>query len=158
MRHYEIVLLVHPDQSEQVSAMVERYRSVVEENGGAVHRHEDWGRRQLAFPIEKVHKAHYLLFNVECDADVLAELKNMFKFSDAVIRNLVVRMDKAVTEPSPMMREDSEEEGERKGERKGEKEGRREDREQASDDDSSDDDSDDNGDDGDDADDSQEDK
>lgn len=106
MRHYEIVLLIHPDQSEQVPAMVERYRSVVEDKGGAVHRQEDWGRRQLAFPIEKIHKAHYLLFNIECDAAVLAELKNMFKFSDAVIRNLVVRMDRAVTEPSPMMREE----------------------------------------------------
>lgn len=106
MRHYEIVLLVHPDQSEQVPAMVERYRSVVEENGGAVHRQEDWGRRQLAFPIEKVHKAHYLLFNVECTAEVLDELKNMFKFSDAVIRNLVIRQEEAVTEPSPMMREE----------------------------------------------------
>jgi small subunit ribosomal protein S6 len=111
MRHYEIVLLVHPDQSEQVSAMVERYRSVVEENGGAVHRHEDWGRRQLAYPIEKIHKAHYLLFNVECNADVLDQLKNMFKFSDAVIRNLIVKMDEAQTEPSPMMRGDDESEG-----------------------------------------------
>ncbi|KAA3631879.1 MAG: 30S ribosomal protein S6 [Proteobacteria bacterium] len=117
MRHYEIVLLVHPDQSEQVPAMVERYRSVVEDNGGAVHRQEDWGRRQLAFPIEKVHKAHYLLFNVECTAEVLDELKNMFKFSDAVIRNLVMRTDRAVSEPSPMMREEEASESREGGER-----------------------------------------
>ncbi|MCZ7596549.1 MAG: 30S ribosomal protein S6 [Gammaproteobacteria bacterium] len=117
MRHYEIVLLVHPDQSEQVGAMVDRYRAVVEENGGTVHRQEDWGRRQLAYPIEKIHKAHYLLFNIECDAAVLDQLKNMFKFSDAVIRNLVVRMDRAVTDPSPMMREAESEEGSERGAR-----------------------------------------
>src|SRR5690606_14461495 len=117
MRHYEIVLLVHPDQSEQVGAMVDRYRAVVEENGGTVHRQEDWGRRQLAYPIEKIHKAHYLLFNIECDAAVLDNLKNMFKFSDAVIRNLVVRMDRAVTDPSPMMREAESEEGPERGTR-----------------------------------------
>ncbi|GJL82000.1 MAG: hypothetical protein DHS20C01_16340 [marine bacterium B5-7] len=103
MRHYEIVLLVHPDQSEQVPAMIERYRSVIEDNGGVIHRREDWGRRQLAYPVEKIHKAHYLLFNIECSAEVLEELKTMFKFSDAVIRNLVVRMDNAITEPSPML-------------------------------------------------------
>src|SRR5690606_4775988 len=117
MRHYEIVLLVHPDQSEQVGAMVDRYRAVVEENGGTVHRQEDWGRRQLAYPIEKIHKAHYLLFNIECDAAVLDQLKNMFKFSDAVIRNLVVRMDRAVTDSSPMMREAESEEGAERGAR-----------------------------------------
>lgn len=106
MRHYEIVLLIHPDQSEQVVAMVERYCSVVTDSGGAVHRQEDWGRRQLAYPIDKIHKAHYILLNIECGGEALDQLKNMFKFSDAVIRNLVVRADRAITEASPMMRED----------------------------------------------------
>ncbi len=104
MRHYEIVLLVHPDQSEQVPAMVERYKGMVTAGGGAVHRFEDWGRRQLAFPIAKVHKAHYLLLNVECDKKTLDELTAAFRFSDAVLRNLVVKMEEAVTEPSPMAR------------------------------------------------------
>jgi small subunit ribosomal protein S6 len=114
MRHYEIVLLIHPDQSEQVAAMVERYCAVTTESGGAVHRQEDWGRRQLAYPIDKVHKAHYILLNIECGPEALDQLKNMFKFSDAVIRSLVIRTDEAVTEPSPMMRnDDSGEEGSR---------------------------------------------
>ncbi|TAK50893.1 MAG: 30S ribosomal protein S6 [Gammaproteobacteria bacterium] len=114
MRHYEIVLLVHPDQSEQVPAMVERYRGIVTAGGGTVHRLEDWGRRQLAFPIAKMHKAHYLLLNIECDGATLAELTGGFRFSDAVLRNLVIRMDQAVTEPSPMVREPEERErGER---------------------------------------------
>src|SRR5437879_10209598 len=102
MRHYEIVFIVHPDQSEQVPAMVERYRTMVTSHGGRIHRLEDWGRRQLAYPIAKVHKAHYLLMNVECDTRTLGELTGAFRFSDAVLRNLVIRMDEAVTEPSPM--------------------------------------------------------
>jgi len=108
MRHYEIVFLVHPDQSEQVPAMLNRYRTMIEGRGGQVHREEDWGRRQLAFAIEKVHKAHYALMNIECDQETLEELKNLFKFNDAVIRNLIVKMDKAVTDASPMVREDEE--------------------------------------------------
>jgi len=102
MRHYEIVFLVHPDQSEQVPAMVERYQSMVTESGGAVHRSEDWGRRQLAHPINKIHKAHYALLNVECDSPVIDEIKTAFKFNDAVLRNLVLVRDDAVTEASPM--------------------------------------------------------
>ena len=102
MRHYEIVFLVHPDQSEQVPAMVERYQSMVTEAGGTVHRSEDWGRRQLAHPINKIHKAHYALMNVECGFDVINEIKSAFKFNDAVLRNLVIVRDDAVTEASPM--------------------------------------------------------
>jgi small subunit ribosomal protein S6 len=102
MRHYEIVFLVHPDQSEQVPAMLERYKSMIANGGGAVHRLEDWGRRQLAFPIAKVHKAHYILLNVECDQKTLSELTGAFRFSDAVLRHLVVKMDEAVTEASPI--------------------------------------------------------
>ena len=109
MRHYEIVFLVHPDQSEQVPAMIERYRGMITAGGGAIHRLEDWGRRQLAFPIAKVHKAHYVLMNIECDQKALDELTGAFRFSDAVIRNLVVSMPEAVTEPSPMAK--AEEEG-----------------------------------------------
>src|SRR5918999_1577375 len=106
MRHYEIVLIVHPDQSEQVPAMVERYRSAVTGKGGKIHRLEDWGRRQLAYPLQKVHKAHYVLMNIECDNETLAELEHSFKFSDAVLRHLIIKMDKAHTAPSPMMREE----------------------------------------------------
>jgi len=102
MRHYEIVFLVHPDQSEQVPAMVERYQGIVTESGGTVHRTEDWGRRQLAHPINKVHKAHYVLLNVECEQTPLDDIKGAFRFNDAVLRNLVVARDKAVTEASPM--------------------------------------------------------
>lgn len=102
MRHYEIVILVHPDQSEQVPAMIERYRGIIAAGGGEVHRFEDWGRRQLAFPIAKMHKAHYLLLNIECDGKVLAELTEGFRFSDAVLRHLVIKLDRAVTVPSPM--------------------------------------------------------
>ena len=102
MRHYEIVFLVHPDQSEQVPAMVERYQGIVTESGGAVHRTEDWGRRQLAHPINKVHKAHYVLMNVECEQTPLDEIKGAFRFNDAVLRNLVIARDEAVTEASPM--------------------------------------------------------
>ena len=102
MRHYEIVFLVHPDQSEQVRAMVDRYRSIIESDGGHIHRLEDWGRRQLAYPIEKVHKAHYVLMNVECSKSVLDELESSFRFNDAVLRNLVMARREAVTEESPM--------------------------------------------------------
>jgi len=102
LRHYEIVFLVHPDQSEQVNAMIERYRSMIESNGGAIHRLEDWGRRQLAYPINKIHKAHYVLMNVECDSSTLNELTSAFRFNDAVIRNLVIQRDQADVEPSPM--------------------------------------------------------
>ena len=102
MRHYEIVFLVHPDQSEQVPAMVERYQGMVTESGGNIHRSEDWGRRQLAHPINKIHKAHYALLNVECDFPVIREIKSAFKFNDAVLRHLVIARDDAVTEASPM--------------------------------------------------------
>ncbi len=106
MRHYEIVFIVHPDQSEQVPGMVERYRSVVTSKGGAIHRLEDWGRRQLAYPIQKIHKAHYVLMNIEVDNETLAELEHSFKFNDAVLRHLTVKMKAAVTTPSPMMKEE----------------------------------------------------
>ncbi len=114
MRHYEIVFLVHPDQSEQVPAMIERYRGIIAADGGVVHRVEDWGRRQLAFPIAKVHKAHYVLMNIETGQKALDELTGAFRFSDAVIRHLVMSMPEAVTEPSPMAR--AEEEGVRSDE------------------------------------------
>ena len=100
MRHYEIVLLVHPDQSEQVSAMVERYTATVKDSGGQVHRLEDWGRRQLAYPIDKIHKAHYVLLNVECDQKIVDELGEAFRYNDAVIRNVIIRRDAAITEES----------------------------------------------------------
>jgi small subunit ribosomal protein S6 len=106
MRHYEIVFIVHPDQSEQVPAMVERYRSMVTTPGGRIHRLEDWGRRQLTYPIAKVHKAHYVLMNIECDTPTLGELEHAFKFNDAVLRHLIVAMDEAVVGPSPMMKEE----------------------------------------------------
>src|SRR5664279_3656803 len=106
MRHYEIVFIVHPDQSEQVPAMVERYRAMVTAGNGRVHRLEDWGRRQLAYPIAKMHKAHYVLMNIECDAATLAELEHAFKFNDAVIRHLIVAMREAALTPSPMMKEE----------------------------------------------------
>ena len=102
MRHYEIVFLVHPDQSEQVPAMVEKYQGIVTDSGGTIHRSEDWGRRQLTHPINKIHKAHYALLNVECELPVIEEIKTAFKFNDAVLRNLVIACDDAVTEASPM--------------------------------------------------------
>ena len=108
MRHYEIVFLVHPDQSEQVPAMVERYQGMVVGGGGTVHRLEDWGRRQLAYSINKIHKAHYVLLNVECDQSVVDELVGAFRFSDAVIRHLVIRRDEAVTEASPLAKSEEE--------------------------------------------------
>ncbi len=104
MRHYEIVFLVHPSQSEQVPAMVERYRTNIEKRGGVIHRFEDWGRRQLAYPINKVQKAHYVLMNIECDAEALAELEAAFRYNDAVLRNLIVRRDAPVTEPSALLK------------------------------------------------------
>jgi small subunit ribosomal protein S6 len=102
MRHYEIVFLVHPDQSEQVPAMVERYQGMVTESGGAIHRTEDWGRRQLAHPINKIHKAHYVMMNVECGSDVISEMTGAFKFNDAVLRHLVISRKEAITDASPM--------------------------------------------------------
>ena len=110
MRHYEIVFMVHPDQSEQVPAMVERYRATIEGSGGKVPRLEDWGRRQLASPINKIHKAHYVLMNIECDAEALAELESAFRFNDAVLRNLVMRRKQADTAASPLAREEEKEE------------------------------------------------
>ena len=106
MRHYEIVFIVHPDQSEQVPQMVERYKGLIAGKNGTVHRLEDWGRRQLAYPLAKVHKAHYVLMNIECDNETLSELEHSFKFSDAVLRHLIVKMDKAVTGPAPRMQEE----------------------------------------------------
>lgn len=106
MRHYEVVFLVHPDQSEQVPAMIDRYKSIITAQGGQIHRLEDWGRRQLAYPIQKLHKAHYVLMNIECNGEVLTELEHGFKFNDAVLRHLTIKMKKAVTTPSPMMKEE----------------------------------------------------
>jgi len=111
MRHYEIVFLVHPDQSEQVPAMIERYRSTIETSNGTIHRLEDWGRRQLAYPINKIHKAHYILMNVECEPASIDELTHAFRFNDAVIRNLIISMKGPVTEASPLVKE--KEEGDR---------------------------------------------
>lgn len=139
MRHYEIVFLVHPDQSEQVGGMVERYTKLIEEDGGKVHRHEDWGRRQLAYAINDIHKAHYVLLNIECSSKVLAELEDNFRYNDAVLRNLIIRRDEAVTEQSEMLKAE---------ENRNERRERRERTEQA--DDTEDDE--DDGDDGDDSD------
>jgi small subunit ribosomal protein S6 len=109
MRHYEIVFLVHPDQSEQVAGMIDRYRSMIESNGGKIHRLEDWGRRQLAYPINKIYKAHYVLMNIECDQAVRDELESAFRFNDAVIRNLIMKRDEAITEMSALAKEKAEE-------------------------------------------------
>jgi len=106
MRHYEIVFIVHPDQSEQVPAMIERYKGNITTRGGTVHRLEDWGRRQMAYPIQKVHKAHYVLMNIECDQETLDELEHGFKFNDAVLRHLTIKHAAAVTTASPMMKEE----------------------------------------------------
>ena len=106
MRHYEVVFIVHPDQSEQVPAMIERYQTLLKTNSGNIHRLEDWGRRQLAYPIQKIHKAHYVLMNIECDQKTLEELETSFKFNDAVIRHLTFATKNAVTSPSPMMKEE----------------------------------------------------
>lgn len=104
MRHYEIVFMVHPDQSEQVPAMIERYTNLIKNSGGNVHRLEDWGRRQLAYLINKLHKAHYVLMNIECNKEALNELTDSFRFNDAVLRNLVIKRQHAITEPSPFLR------------------------------------------------------
>ena len=109
MRHYEIVFLVHPDQSEQVPAMVERYRGIIENSAGTVHREEDWGRRQLAYPINKVYKAHYILLNIECSFESLEELTSAFRFNDAVIRHLVIKRKAAITGESPLLKREEEE-------------------------------------------------
>lgn len=122
MRHYEVVFLVHPDQSEQVPAMIERYRAMIEGTQGRIHRLEDWGRRQLAYPVNKVHKAHYVLMNIECDKPTLDELESAFRFSDAVLRSLVIKTDKAVTEASPLAKgadQEEEREGDEPGSRPG---------------------------------------
>jgi small subunit ribosomal protein S6 len=108
MRHYEIVFLVHPDQSEQVPGMIERYRANIESKGGKIHRLEDWGRRQLAYTIQKIHKAHYVMMNIECDKEALEELESAFRFNDAVLRHMTLKRDKADTEPSPLMKKDEE--------------------------------------------------
>lgn len=108
MRHYEIVFVVHPDQSDQVPAMVERYTQMITETGGKIHRHEDWGRRQLAYPINKVHKAHYILLNVECGQEVLDEIVTLFRYNDAILRNLVIKMDGPVTEESLILKNERE--------------------------------------------------
>jgi small subunit ribosomal protein S6 len=120
MRHYEIVFIVHPDQSEQVPAMIERYRGMIGTRQGTVHRLEDWGRRQLTYPIEKVHKAHYVLMNIECDQETLNELDHSFRFNDAVLRHLVVKMKGPVTAASPMMKEDKAKSVLQQGEGRGE--------------------------------------
>jgi small subunit ribosomal protein S6 len=109
MRHYEVVFLVHPDQSEQVPAMIERYRSTLEAKSGVIHRLEDWGRRQLAYPINKIHKAHYVLMNIECGDEALAELENAFRYNDAVIRNLIIKQKCAKTDTSPLAKPAEEE-------------------------------------------------
>ena len=108
MRHYEIVFMVHPDQSDQVAGMIEKYTSLVTDSGGAMHRLEDWGRRQLAYPINKIHKAHYVLMNVECGQDVLDEITTLFRYNDAVLRNLVIKRKEAVTDMSDIMKDENE--------------------------------------------------
>ena len=112
MRHYEIVFLVHPDQSEQVPAMIDRYRNAIESSGGAIHRLEDWGRRQLAYPINKIHKAHYVLMNIECNDEALEQLKGGFRFNDAVLRDLIIKRKHAITEPSHLVKSKEEQEEE----------------------------------------------
>jgi small subunit ribosomal protein S6 len=127
MRHYEIVLIIHPDQSEQVPAMLQRYKGLVTGKSGKIHRVEDWGRRQLAYPIDKIAKAHYICLNIEADRATLEELEHGFKFNDAVIRHLIVTTKKAETAPSPMMKE-----GSKEGAKEGSRDGGREDRRPAS--------------------------
>ncbi|KTD63928.1 30S ribosomal protein S6 [Legionella spiritensis] len=106
MRHYEIVFLVHPDQSEQVPAMIERYEGIITKHAGVIHRKEDWGRRQLAYPIKEVHKAHYILMNIECNQESLDELKNAFKFNDAILRELIINRKHAITTESMLMKKE----------------------------------------------------
>lgn len=119
MRHYEVVLLVHPDQSNQVADMVTRYRTLVEDNGGNNHRLEDWGRRQLAYPIDKIHKAHYVLLNIECNEQTLTQLEELFRYNDAILRSLVIRRDEAITDESALKKE-AEEKRRRKDSRRAE--------------------------------------
>lgn len=114
MRHYEIVFLVHPDQSDQVPTMIEKYKSMIEDDGGSIHRQEDWGRRHLAYPINKVHKAHYVLMNIECGEKALEEIETAFRFNDSVIRNMIMRCKAAVTDPSPLARSKEEESRDRR--------------------------------------------
>lgn len=114
MRHYEVVFLVHPDQSDQVPAMLDKYKAIIETSSGTIHRLEDWGRRQLAYTIQKLHKAHYILMNIECDQKAMEELESAFRFNDAVLRKLVVRLNKAITEPSIMMKSESDSESQSK--------------------------------------------
>ena len=109
MRHYEIVLMIHPDQSDQLQTMLDKYRSIIEEKGGKIHRLEDWGRRQLAYPIEKLHKAHYVILNVECMPESLNKLQDSLKYNDAVLRRLVIATKEAIVEPSIMMEENKKE-------------------------------------------------
>lgn len=147
MRHYEIVFLVHPDQSEQVPGMIERYSATVTNSGGTVHRLEDWGRRQMAFSINKVHKAHYVLMNVECTDEALEELTTNFRYNDAVLRDMVIRCDEAITEESPIMKADKENrERKNRSERRQDGEGKSESRDRDSESDESSDDSQDSGD------------
>ena len=143
MRHYEIVFLVHPDQSEQVPGMVERYVGIIEGAGGKVHRQEDWGRRQLAYSINKIQKAHYVLFNIECEKPALDELVEAFRFNDAVLRHMIVRLDEAVTEPSPMAKDSEKDDRDSRrrddrGSRRDDRDDRDSDRSESSDDDSDD--------------------
>lgn len=131
MRHYEIVFLVHPDQSDQVPGMVDRYTKSIEAGDGKVHRLEDWGRRQLAYPIEKIHKVHYILMNVECGQEVLDELSSTFRFNDAILRNLIIARDEAVTEESPILKAEKSERSERRSRDGGSDRPRREEREES---------------------------
>ncbi|WP_018692120.1 30S ribosomal protein S6 [Algicola sagamiensis] len=131
MRHYEIVFMVHPDQSEQVAGMIERYTGTITEAGGAIHRLEDWGRRQLAYPIEKLHKAHYVLMNVEAPSEVINELETSFRYNDAVLRNLIIRTDNAVTEASPLAKDESKREERRDDRRDDRRDERREEKKEA---------------------------
>jgi small subunit ribosomal protein S6 len=110
MRHYEIVFLVHPDQSDQVPAMIKKYSGIITKSGGKIHREEDWGRKQLAYPINKIHKAHYILLNIECDLKVIEELSSNFKFNDAVIRNMIIKRKNAITEKSAILTDEEKEE------------------------------------------------
>ncbi|MCW8196048.1 30S ribosomal protein S6 [Proteobacteria bacterium 005FR1] len=126
MRHYEIVFLVHPDQSEQVPGMVDRYTAMINDAGGTIHRLEDWGRRQLAYSINKIHKAHYILMNVECDDATLEELTTNFRYNDAILRNMVMRVDECITEQSPIMKAEKENRERKRPEGRGEGEGREE--------------------------------
>jgi|SRR5690625_1634808 len=129
MRHYEIVFLVHPDQSDHVPGMVDRYTKTIEAGDGKVHRLEDWGRRQLAYPIEKIHKAHYILMNIECGQEVLDELSSTFRFNDAILRNLIIAREDAVTEESPILKAEKSERSERRTRDSGSERPRREERE-----------------------------